>query len=207
MGWFTIFDSVIIISDIFNESILYKKIKDTIKEKVEKIDYIFFQIRYSIWQRNKNEVIAQLRLLSVKYKICLCPIGTALGHSDDFAISEITHMISSQNIFKIEDPTIWDIMWLIKHSKLYIGTSLHGIITSMSYNVPYISHSQLKIKSYLDTWGDQSRQHFCDVTDIYKIADDLLSVPYSYDVQKQKKMVLESIIRIGRLISSESKTK
>lgn len=198
-------DSVIIISNIFNESILYNRVNEKIKKQAENSEYIFFQIRYSIWQKEKHEVIAQLRLLLAQYKICLCPIGTALGHSDDLSISEIIHTLHSQNIIKIESPTIWDIMWLIKHSKLYIGTSLHGIITSMSYNVPYISHSQLKIKTYLETWGDNNFQHFCNISDIYNVANGLINSPYSFDVQKQKDMVMGSIKRIEQIISSNSK--
>ena len=44
---------------------------------------------------------------------------------------------------------------LIAFSKLYIGNSLHGIITAMSYNLPYVglNSTQQKIVRYLDAWG------------------------------------------------------
>jgi polysaccharide pyruvyl transferase WcaK-like protein len=46
-------------------------------------------------------------------------------------------------------------MYLISNSKIFIGTSLHGIITAMSYMVPYIGvfKENRKIDEYLKTWG------------------------------------------------------
>src|SRR3546814_731365 len=52
-----------------------------------------------------------------------------------------------------EEVTIWDIMYLIANAGVYVGTSLHGAITAMSYAVSYVGVAVPKLHSYLQTWG------------------------------------------------------
>src|SRR3546814_10504133 len=44
-------------------------------------------------------------------------------------------------------------MYLIANAGFYVGTSLHGAITAMSYAVPYVGVAVPKLHSYLQTWG------------------------------------------------------
>ena len=48
---------------------------------------------------------------------------------------------------------IYDIMYAISCSGLFIGTSLHGNITAMSYAVPHLGLSNIpKLDQYLKYW-------------------------------------------------------
>lgn len=145
-------DSAILMSEVFDEQLLYEHLsvsRDLLHE-----DYIFFQGADYIWMNEYDNAASQLEAIAemTGCKLCLCPIGTALGHYDQVALRQIAGKLKSEKTL-IDDPSIYDIMWLIKHSRLYIGSSLHGTITAMSYGVPYIGYGVNKLKAYIDTWS------------------------------------------------------
>ena len=153
-------DSAVLMSEIFDEQLLLSHLsipKDIIHEK-----YIFFQCAEYVWKDNFDSVISQLEAISeiTKCTLCLCPIGTALRHSDQIALRQIAMKLRAKKLL-IDNPNIYDIMWLIKHSQMYIGTSLHGTITAMSYGVQYIGYGAKKLHAYIDTWS-VTANHFLD---------------------------------------------
>ena len=87
-------------------------------------------------------------------------IGRATGHSDQqtfdiFRTGASTDALPPTVISECE--SIHDIMWVIANSKAYIGTSLHGAITSASYGVPVLGlcPSRVnKLPAFLRTWVD-----------------------------------------------------
>lgn len=119
--------------------------------------YFVFQINKVLGANNFSDIISLLINVYSKYKmeICLCPVGFALGHEDDVILERISQELNELSIpnFFSRDLNIWDIMLLISSSSLYIGTSLHGAITSMSYKVPYIGILVNKTIQYINTWG------------------------------------------------------
>lgn len=153
-------DSAIVLSDVFPISevqqspyIRNEKIKLLISEKRK---YIFFQISKYLTDNKIEEISSQLKRIkdSLECEIVLCPIGTASVHEDDVPLGEIKYIYLPDAIL-IENPTINEILLLIANSDLYIGTSLHGVITSMSYGVPYVGldGGSAKLASYVKTWG------------------------------------------------------
>lgn len=141
-------DSAIILSDVYSKSTLEHRIKD---------DYVFFQLSNYKHQNKVEMVIEQLReILKGGLKIVLCPLGTAKGHEDQIVLKYIYHQLKDDKVIFIEEqPTILEIISLIAHARIYIGTSLHGVITSMSYGVPYmpLNPKQKKLVSFLETWS------------------------------------------------------
>lgn len=141
-------DSAIIISDVFNK----KEFKRLIKE-----DYIFFQLSNFKHQNKIKEIIDQLNeILKTGITVVLCPIGTAKGHEDHIILKYIYDKLNNKNVIFInKQPIINEIINLIIFSKIYIGTSLHGVITSMSYGIPYIALNpkQIKLTSFINTWS------------------------------------------------------
>ena len=143
-----------------------------------------------------NSIQAKLMELSkvTNYKICLCPIGMALGHTDSVALRRIADLMTD-NYFEIKDPNIFDIMWLIKHSKMYIGVSLHGAISAMSFNVPYIGYGSLKVKYYFEQWTDVRR-----FTTIDRIKDSAIYyLNKDVDSTVQKKLVMGFFNKLHKL--------
>lgn len=118
-------------------------------------DYIFFQIaNHLIGKEDILKLSKDLTNISEKLnlKIVLCPIGTAIGHEDQIPLKILNNLIPN-SIF-IENPTVPKIIELISFAKIYIGTSLHGIITAMNYGVPYVGSTRVvKQINYIETWS------------------------------------------------------
>lgn len=179
-------DSAILMSDVFPEEKLLGGLTVS-KSKFQDKRYIFFQGNLHIW-KNKYEIAAhQLEELHKKTQaiICLCPIGTALGHCDDIALSKIAKYITDKDAFiLVETPNIFDIMWLIKHSCMYVGTSLHGIITSMSFNVPYVGYGGRKQIAYIEKWSNH-KMKTAQYDNFYDAAIQNLKENENSDKQKE----------------------
>lgn len=194
-------DSAILMSDIFSEDFLSSHISPSIKDLLKK-KYIFFQINAEHGNDKEKYYSDLLSSTAKEYKfhICLCPIGLAPGHSDDVPLMKIHEKILGLSTF-IRNPTIWDIMYLIKHARIYVGTSLHGTITAMSYDTVFISHGPLKLKNYIMTWLDNREEHF--VEDYLRIGEAIkkkLSRKSSPNSNFQKRCVIESIEKIKQLM-------
>lgn len=178
-------DSAILMSEAFSDVFLISKVRPSILRETNS-HYIFFQTNLKLWNKNKEEMTRQLKTLMKENngKICLCPIGTALGHSDQVALSEIYSILGTQNTFFIDIPNIWEIMFLIKNSKLYIGSSLHGVITAMSFNVPFLTFGVEKVKAYIRRWiSEKADAHVSDIDKISLNAKVALHSNYSTDNQ------------------------
>lgn len=171
-------DSAILIAEIFPEEVLQKRINPELLPFLEK-QYIFFQCNETIASRNLSRIVDELGTIREHFgcEICFCPIGTAAGHSDDIGLSRIYDQLQNTEIakscHKVENPSIYDIMWLIKHARLYVGSSLHGVITAMSFQVPYCGFCVEKVWRYIETWGDRQ----CFSPQIDHLADSCI---YAY---------------------------
>ncbi|WP_312779282.1 polysaccharide pyruvyl transferase family protein, partial [Escherichia coli] len=84
----------------------------------------------------------------------LLPIGYASGHDDVIFLREVQKLAKTE--LKLEyELNIWEIMYFLSHSQSFYGTSLHGIITAMSFGVPHfcIDKRIEKITSFVQTWS------------------------------------------------------
>ena len=53
-------------------------------------------------------------------------------------------------------------IYLIKNAKIFIGTSLHGLITSISYEIPHMAFTN-KIKKEQILWGDLTKEKCSEI--------------------------------------------
>ncbi|MDX9790956.1 MAG: polysaccharide pyruvyl transferase family protein [Candidatus Kapabacteria bacterium] len=209
---FLVPDSAILLSDIFTVSkLLDAENKNTAKARsflAKNEKYVFFQISKARLLHNTVVVIEQLEKLSEAEQctILLCPIGTALGHEDHIALKKIYGSLSCPK-YLIHQPHIEDIMALISQSSMYIGSSLHGAITSMSYGVPYITldKRQSKIKAYIETWGLQVFDEVQSLDNFYLKAMDIIEqsdyqAEILQDAEIQKAKYYQSIERMLQVI-------
>lgn len=70
-------------------------------------------------------------------KIVLCPFSNLPMHSNNRPLNEIYQYSKGDSIY-IDIPSVDEITLLIKNAMYFIGSSLHGVIVSMSYSTPYI---------------------------------------------------------------------
>lgn len=149
-------DSAILMSKFFPISYLEKLVSKEVLDFVNSssIGYLFFQANKNFCRKYSESIVQQLQKINkdTGVKVCLCPIGLALNHEDHIGLEIVKNKLSSDTAF-FQDVTIWDIMYLIANAKCYIGTSLHGAITAMSFSRPYIGLQIPKLNSYLQSWG------------------------------------------------------
>lgn len=149
-------DSAAIVSDYFDKRNIRIKVLPeniTILESL-KFSYIIFQVSKRYYSQHKRAILKQLSELYAKsgLPILLVPIGIAFGHEDHVACRDIKSLLSIP-IYLLYSKTIYDIMYSIANARLFIGTSLHGNITAMSYNVSNIGIGGNKLDDYLKKWG------------------------------------------------------
>jgi len=189
-------DSAILMSKFFPKDKLYQLVSKQVSKYVEenKNNYLFFQVNKNFGKYYNSELGRNLEKISKEFdtQICLCPIGIALNHEDQDGLLSVkaTMNIDSQ---LFSDVTIWDIMYLIANSKAYMGTSLHGAITAMSFAIPYIGLAITKLNSYLETWGVEGINHVYAVKDMVSgfknaisVDSHLLRKSASYQIMKSE---------------------
>src|SRR5690606_17054773 len=133
--------------------------------------------------------------------ICLCPIGKALNHDDQQALLAVQSILNCPSTY-FDAENIWDIMYLIANCKAYIGTSLHGAITSMSYEVPHVGLVAEKLDAYLSTWGVRGNDFAVGFDRIYDQFKTAVSVDPE-DLEKSKRRQFTEIKKAFGLIAQE----
>ncbi|MBA7675451.1 hypothetical protein ES703_83686 [subsurface metagenome] len=173
-------DSATLISEYFPFGYLETKIGRETKEIINLFGdgYICFQAAERFINTNIKTILSELIALYVgqQFPIVLLPIGRAHMHNDHVGLARIRKHIDVPCVLP-KDNTIYDIMYLIANSKLFIGTSLHGNITAMSYAVPYIGLDGRirKLHSYLQTWGIEGLDGCVDYVEIGSKAKRILA--------------------------------
>ncbi len=149
-------DGAVLMSDVFSYERLEKEVSD--KVRVVKGDYIAIQFSLSYYKQHENEIVETLKTFKENHKdikIVLVPIGYAILHDDLAALKELKAKVPEVTL--IEKLTIKEIMYLIAGSHFFLGTSLHGIVTAMSFSIPYIAlgshNSSEKLDNFVKTWG------------------------------------------------------
>ncbi len=170
-------DSAILMSEVFGGGFLEKNISDEVA-LFSKKRYILFQINLEEKKRHTQEIIDFLAsiLKNTDLYICLCPIGYAPGHDDPIALSEINDLFKNDKVQYFGNNSIWDIMYLIANSKCYVGSSLHGVITSMSFNIPYVALYRFKTISYINLWGGWKLNLYNKNKNLYDMVKKAMSV-------------------------------
>lgn len=176
-------DSALLMSDLFSNEL--QSVSDKCKSVGSK-KYLFLQLGNTKGPDDLDLFVENLKKFSKKHslEIVLCPIGLALDHSDNILLKKIVE--EYPNVFKYYEPqTIFEIMYLLKNASLYLGTSLHGFITSQSFNVPFFIFPQKiqKLKFYIDTWFDNAAEKYGEFEDFYKV--ERLYLNYNFELEKQ----------------------
>lgn len=171
-------DSAYIMSDIITDEFLNENVSEKIKNSTNS-DYIVIQAAPSKLGASKEHLISQIKKISssLKVKVVLLPIGYASGHDDFKLLKEVNEAVFEDTVL-FYDLNVWEIMSVIKNAQVFFGTSLHGVITAMSFGVPHfgLNKSIKKLDSFLKDWSVPPFNRCYDVADI----ENLISL-YSHD--------------------------
>lgn len=190
-------DSALLMSDVFSIDSLKEKSSDEVLEFIGSKTYCVFQVNKIEGEKHFNEICSELCLIHDKFgfDIALCAIGYAPGHDDVEILKHIHDVIDRPYIKLFVNQNIWEIMLLISNSKYYLGTSLHGVITSMSYKIPYLGLFRYKTGLYIKTWSRFSEFQYtekCDFAAFIQKLQQMNTEELFDDVENQKKIILKS---------------
>ena len=119
--------------------------------------YIVFQISQG-HVRGKEKAFAEALSQTSKalnLPIVFIAIGNAAGHNDVIGINKVASLLASDIPYSTYlKGNIFDLMNIIRNSSCYCGSSLHGLITSMSFGVPRVAllPTLRKQINYMKTW-------------------------------------------------------
>jgi hypothetical protein len=200
-------DSAIIMSKFYPVNELIKSVHPRVKELSQKQPFVFFQINKQLASNSEAYLARILKTISHQHnlKICLCPIGRANHHEDHIPLKRIHDLLKDES-FYIDEPSIWDTMYLIASSKIYIGSSLHGAITAMSYNTPYMGIKVSKLNDYLKTWSFEPLNKVHNFSEISSAFSDILTIEkekLSSSRDTQIELIEQSFNQIVNVIRSE----
>lgn len=176
------------------------------KETTDK-SYIFLQLGINKAPKDIDLFIDQISKLAKResLQVLCCPIGLAAGHRDDIILKRMVS--KSDGWIYIQPNNIFDIINLIAHSKVYIGTSLHGAITAFAYNVPIVplNKSILKLNSFVDTWAKEFYINSVDFTDVskafYRAFEKWDAVKAKNELLRQQKFLIDSFSELKVILT------
>lgn len=196
-------DSAILMSKYFSESFLEHSLSLD-KQKYPKHNYLYFQLGIAFLNGREKELAVMLDNVWKKYKlkICLGVIARAIDHEDHIALAKIAKYLNPGSYIFYKSPNLWDIMWLIKNARLYVGTSLHGAITAMSFGVPICAHGPEKLKRYLADWGGEiGLNSFVEEKSLEQSISAKLENPQIVDASKQIYSINQSFSRMKNIFN------
>ncbi|PRD16797.1 polysaccharide pyruvyl transferase family protein [Pantoea coffeiphila] len=190
-------DSVLMVSGLVDDSFFDTHVRKEIKELVTS-DYISLQacpykVKFTA-QQLADELDKTINEHDLK--VMLLPIGYASGH-DDIVFLDKVKSLSKNKLLVLDELNVWEIMYVIAKSKAFYGTSLHGVITAMSFAVPHFSINENieKLTSFVQTWSVSPYTKPITVNDISKSVSNL---------DASNKPILESAVKRAQGIIHDS---
>lgn len=183
-------DSAIVMAEFITDDFLIRECSDKVNH-LRNESYICFQAAPKKSGASAIECANVLNELSVRYgfKVVLCPIGYASGHDDVDFLKEVQKE-SQGNFELVYDLNIWEIMSVIKNSKIFLGTSLHGVITALSFTVPYIGINPkvTKLDMFLKDWGVCPSDRSYSISEVLGIVDTVIKIDKEYFCKHSKEL-------------------
>lgn len=204
-------DTVVSMDSVFSKESLQERLSEEAKSYFSKKNgtYFVFQISEKIGKAHFAEIyngLCNYLERNNDINIVLLPIGRAEGHSDHRVLERIKEKLSkkinSNRLFLPESNTIFDTAYYIANSDGYTGTSLHGAITAIAYEVPHSAFSKevLKLVSFLKTWQTTSLINI-EVTEIEKGIGGLLNSKVKVEnINRMKKIISQHFDQIAHTI-------
>ncbi|WP_373707499.1 polysaccharide pyruvyl transferase family protein [Kaistella sp.] len=194
-------DSVLILSDLITDE--FEKFISEECLELSSTNYIFFQLGDKKGPEKLDDFILKLKNFSEKQnlKVLLCPIGLALDHGDDIILKQIKNKFPELEYYHPEN--LYETMFLIKESEIYIGTSLHGVLTAQTFNRPFFVFPEKigKLRKYIETWFDNAEELFGNFSDFGKLEKRYLNFESQFENEKrntdqQKDLIYHNLLSI-----------
>lgn len=190
-----------VINDEFFNTVVRKEIRDKIGHNFISVQACPYKVGFTAAQMAKElERVVENHSVDV----ILLPIGYASGH-DDAIFLERVNTFANNKFILLSDLNVWEIMYVISKSEAYFGTSLHGVITAMSFIVPHFSINEQieKLTSFLQTWSVSPYNKpisISSMADSFSLARGKNNSDLKDAMLQTQKIISESINQIAEIL-------
>lgn len=150
-------DCVFLLADLLPRHQLAESISPAVRELIQDAgDFFCFQCNPRYGQANRKELKRQLLTLSAQsgLSILLTPIGRIHSFEDDVFLASLGTEMGDRVRVLPASATVYDTLYTLASARLFCGTSLHGIVTAMTYDVPFVAllTEDPKVRNNIESW-------------------------------------------------------
>ncbi len=190
-------DSAMLMSEYFKLEELDELVTGETKQLLRRYGkghYLCIQVKESLGKEHIATIAAQLDESYREHRLpaVLLPIGKAFGHSDHIVLEKIGAAATTPAIIPT-NVQLFDVMGLIANAAAFLGTSLHGAITAVSFGVPHfaLSGRDLKIPAFLDSWDIPVQRSIGNFEQLAHYVTKALNIPIP-DLKLNRLSLLQS---------------
>jgi hypothetical protein len=151
-------DCVFLLFDLLLKDELAKKASQGVKDLVREAgEFLCFQCHPRYGNANREELKRQLLALAAKsgLSILLTPIGRIHSFDDDVFLESLGAEMGGRIRLLPPSASIYDVAYALASARLFCGTSLHGVITALTFEVPFVPllNEDPKLGNNVRSWG------------------------------------------------------
>lgn len=209
-----ILDTINIVEQTYPKDYLdleFKKLKHSIKNIESK--YVVLQTNKGYFEDKNylNNICKTIEIINNKYnlQVVLSPIGYV--HDDLMQLEKIYKHISKRNSIIRTKMSPIEMLSLFSHSSAFIGSSLHGLITTNIFHIPIfainINNYLKKVSGYMEMCG-LSKNMIFNINDLPQIINKrLLKKNHYYKLDKEINKVNKHFDDIAHIIKNSKDEK
>lgn len=196
-------DSAVLMSEQFPVEWLQQNVSPTLLERLNNAPYVCFHSNLNFGRKNHAQIVKTLEKIYSQYglRAVLLPIGRYVGLDDEIALREILSALSTPAEIISGEASIFEIMLTIAKAKVFVGTSLHGNVTSQSFAVPHIglSNHVCKLDHYLQTWDIPEQARCIPIREVAQQIEQVLSITPQTLGDKRSELIRQSHENFAKL--------
>ncbi len=196
-------DSAILMSEQYPLERLETLASANVLNSLRGSPYLCFQTNINYARKHTNRIAATLEAIHEAYglRTILLPIGRYVGLDDQIALDSIKRKTRSPCDVISDEASLFDIMLTIARSDVFVGTSLHGNITSQSFGVPHLglSDTPCKVDYYLGTWDLPEQSRCVPIKEVADQVGKVIRIPETARQGKRQELIARSHSNFAKL--------
>lgn len=196
-------DSAVLMSEQFPLEWLQAHASSQLLATLAGTPYVCFQSNVHYARQNSDRIVAALEAIYELHglRALLLPIGRYVGLDDKLALDGILSKLRTPAAIVSDEANLWEIMLVIARASLFVGTSLHGNVTSQSFAVPHmgLSDQPCKLDYYLGTWDLPEQSGCVRLEEVAHQAGVVLAVPELQRLQKRAELIARAHENFAKL--------
>jgi len=186
-------DSAVLMSEQFPRDWLRAQASAGTRRCIDEAPYICFHANRGYVSRHLDAIVLALEQIHEAFglHVVLLPIGRYVGLDDHLGLAEVAARLRMPHRQIGDQASLWDIMLTLAQARLFVGTSLHGAVTSQSFAVPHLGLSERpsKLDHYLQSWDIECQSTCIDLRAAGDRAARALEVPQAVREAKRQELI------------------